>query len=776
MLKKNSRMNLIFLLVLIATIILDLLLIQYTWKKAIDKTSENALKSAKAIAIGLDGEMLQLLRGVPEDLGTIGYASIKSRMGELLRVSDEVKFIYFYTKRDGKIFLMVDSEPPDSEDYSPPGQEYTEAADDIYKPFEDGNPLITAPVTDRWGTWVSVLIPIKDSKTGDMVAVLGVDYPANKWDKEAFSHTLETGIILFVVSLLLISIYITFIKNLGLQTSVNERKQAEKKLLDINQKLEAETDRANMMAQEATVANIAKSEFLANMSHEIRTPINGVIGMTELIMDSDLDALQQSYIKTISNEADALLNLINDVLDFSKIEAGKLGLEKIPFNLYHTFEDLAASLAIRADKKGIELISYLAPDVPVQIMGDPGRLRQILMNLGGNALKFTHEGEIFIKGELVSQDQDQILLKFSVKDTGIGIPTDKQARIFESFSQADGSTTRKYGGTGLGTTISKQLVELMGGKIGIQSQPGKGSTFWFTARFHLPGQDMVNLNQLPVDSTTSALVTQHTIVEQRKNLWILLAEDYPTNQKIAEKQITQAGFNMILAQNGRQAVNSFETQKFDMILMDLQMPEMDGYEACKRIRELEKQFSEKSDSTKSIPIIAMTAHAFMGIKEKCLDAGMDDYISKPLRRDDLLAIIDKWILVDSQKNGPNCSPDRNQEKEGSFDPMDVETALKEFEGDKECLSEVVEGFIQTVEEQILRLGEAISKKDANVLKREAHSIKGGASNLTAMALANAAGALEKMGESDNFENSAEMFELFEKEYLRFKDFFLIKIA
>ncbi len=386
--------------------------------------------------------------------------------------------------------------------------------------------------------------------------------------------------------------------------------------------LEQRAEELDAAREAAEEASRAKSEFVANISHELRTPMNGFLGMTELALGTPLTAEQRDYLTNAKNAAESLLSLVNDILDFSKIEAGKVRLESVPFSIRELIEEVGRSLRPLGGAKGLTLSADVAAPVPDWVEGDPLRLRQIIFNLVGNAIKFTEKGSVMVRVSVVEGEPRGTVVEFAVADTGIGIPADKQDTIFEAFSQADGSTTRRYGGTGLGLAISYRLARMLGGRLRVESAPGEGSTFYFTARFPLAE---------PPEHVGRAVA--EGAPEEMLACRVLLAEDNLINQKVSCRFLERWGHSVVTVQTGSEALEAVRGQTFDLILMDVQMPEMGGFEATRRIREFE------SPGGRRTPIVAMTASAMAGDRERCLEAGMDGYLAKPIQPEELRRVL-----------------------------------------------------------------------------------------------------------------------------------------
>jgi len=469
-------------------------------------------------------------------------------------------------------------------------------------------------------------------------------------------------------------------------------------------------------AEAAEAASRAKSTFLTNMSHEIRTPMNAIIGMSELLLSGDPTDEQREYLEMVLESAESLLAIINEVLDFSKIEAGKVALDHIRFDFSRLMQDILKSLAVRVGERDLELVCDIHRDVPRFLIGDPHRVRQIIVNLVGNALKFTERGEIRLSAEVEEADERHVVLRASVADTGIGIPPEKQSTLFEAFEQVESELSRRYPGTGLGLAICQRLVELMEGRIWCESEPGQGSTFYFTAQFDLPAPDQIPADSPPVEEPGVVVWKRRLdtpLPMPSRKLRVLLAEDSYVNQRLAMGLLGKQGHEVVVAGNGQEAVRLARADSFDLILMDVQMPEMDGFEATRQIRQWEQE------NGGHLPIVALTAHAMKGDRDRCMEAGMDAYVSKPVRARELFETMESVLSVGQARPAPEAAPE--QETPAG---LDWKTAMEAVQGDQGLLRELIEIFLDDGPKLMSQAREAQAEGDAAVLQRAAHTLKG----------------------------------------------------
>jgi len=492
-------------------------------------------------------------------------------------------------------------------------------------------------------------------------------------------------------------------------TDITELKVAHFRLKEMNERLEDRT-------RQAEEASFAKSHFLANMSHEIRTPMNGVIGMVSLLLGTRLDDKQRRFAESARISGASLLSLIDDILDLSKVEAGKLKLDEVDFDLNAALDEIATSMAGRAQDKKLEFRCTIREGTPRHLRGDPGRLKQVLVNLVGNGIKFTSSGVVEAVLEGVAETGEDVLVRFTVRDTGIGIPAGKLDTLFQSFSQGDPSTTRKYGGTGLGLAISRQLVTLLGGEIGVSSREGEGSEFWFTARFRRQAGDGSF-----IEPESARALEPMLRVQAPGRVRILLVEDNQVNQEVALAIMEQWGLAADTAWNGAEAVQALRRAHYDLVLMDVQMPEMDGLEATQTIRD---PHSGVLDST--VPIIALTAHAMQEDRQRCLDAGMDGYLAKPITPEALASVLNR-VLVDGERGKTPCQEPSKPDL--ALPVFDRQAFLGRVMGDENAAKRAVRAFLKDMPGRLLRIQDSLVSGDAELAGRELHTVKGASAAL-----------------------------------------------
>lgn len=850
--KKTIPQKVILTVSIIVYILLSFFHLKAVYNNTINDAANQAMLNAQTIESSIKTEDVLKLTPNKNEVNTPNYQNIKKILFDVRKINTNARFVYFLKYTDNRFYFLADSEPATSVDYSAPGDEYFNESDqEISVPFKTGKSIVTQPTTDQWGTWISVLVPVVDEKTGNVNVILGIDYNANEWISHARSSVFLSAIMLLAVLLFTISVIYIIRKNINLRNTIVQLKATEAELVKSKELAEA--------------ASVAKSNFLSNMSHEIRTPLNGVIGFTELLRNTSLNESQKDYLENTIISANTLMGVINDILDFSKIESGKMELEQVKTDLYSLIENAADIIKLSTAKKGLELLLNIQPGLPRYIFIDPVRTKQILINLLSNAVKFTHAGEVELKVgfEEISKKMGKVCI--SVRDTGIGIKETDRTKLFKAFSQADTSTTRRYGGTGLGLIISNSIAEKMGSKIEFDSTPGVGTTFTFcfNTGYEVAGDEkdgkieLVKSVLVIDDNQNNRKILKHTLkywgiaytgaesgyealklIESGQNfdliivdyhmpelngigtiklireklagvnddqpilmlhsssdntelyeaakelkvkfmltkpikqdelyyylchldqkpqelkpakqsekpktqkpknteseLHVLVVEDTRMNMLVISNMLKNASSSIRIseAENGLEAIQKVNNEKFNLILMDVQMPEMDGITATRKIRLLPNGLS--------VPVIALTAGVSKEERDECFSSGMNDFLAKPIDAEELRRVLDKYLF---RLKSPKKS-NKSIETAPNIIHFDRNKLLAKI-GNDETLNTILVMSRMEYPNYLAEIEKAIVLNDSLLVKRASHKLKGSAFNMEFVRLGEIAAEIEKNNE------------------------------